>query len=83
MAPKTGVLHEGAGHAVGEETALILPSEIVKMLGLQEGQSLFVRRLDDGGFRLDRTDLVEGEVISIAREVQDEYASTFETLAKS
>jgi len=52
---------------VGDEIALILPGEIAKMLGLKEGQSLFVRRLDDGGFRVGRTDPLRDEVKGIAR----------------
>ena len=61
----------------------LVTSEVAKMLDLKEGQSLFVRRLDDGGFRLGRTDSVEGDVMGITRQVLDQYASTFEALAKS
>jgi antitoxin component of MazEF toxin-antitoxin module len=68
---------------VGDETALILPSEIVKMLDLKEGHALFLRRLDDSGFRLGRTDPVQDEVMDIARQVLDEHSGTFEALAKS
>ena len=68
---------------LGDETALILPNEIVKMLDLNEGQSLYVRKLDDGGFRVGATDPLHDQVIRIAERVMEEYRNAFEELAKN
>lgn len=67
---------------IGDQTALILPNEIVRSLDIAEGQRLYVRRLADGGFRVgDDPEYDKG--MRIAERVMVEYAETFRALAKS
>lgn len=68
---------------LGEEIVLVLPNEIVKMPDLKDGQRLFVRRLDDGGFRVGATDPLYDEGMRIAERVMEEYRDVFIELAKS
>jgi antitoxin component of MazEF toxin-antitoxin module len=68
---------------IGDEVALLLPNEIVKMLDLEEGQQLHVRRLEDGGFRVGKTDPDYEKGLRIAEEVMETCAETFKALAKS
>lgn len=67
---------------IGDQTALILPNEIVKMLDIAEGQRLHVRRLADAGFRVGANDPVHDEGMRIAERMMVEYAETFKALAK-
>jgi antitoxin component of MazEF toxin-antitoxin module len=68
---------------VGNEIALILPNEIVRMLDLREGQQLYASRPADGGFRIGVDDPIHDKGMRIAEEAMVKYAETFKALAKS
>ena len=67
---------------LGDQLALVLPHEPAIMLGLSQGRSLAVERLDDGSIRAGPHDPNFDGEMPIAEDVTDKCAETFAALAK-
>lgn len=67
---------------IGNSTGVILPKDLVTRLNLEEGDKLYVVEQTENGVKLSPCDPKHARVISIAREVMNEYKDMFQELAK-
>ena len=67
---------------IGNSTGIILPKELLALLGLAQGDEVLVTQLPDRSVKLSAYDPHHDKVMEIAREVFREYRETFKALAK-
>jgi putative addiction module antidote len=67
---------------IGDSTGLILPTELLTRLGLEQGDSVYVTELPDRSLKLSPYDPDHATAMDLARELFTEYKDTFERLAE-
>ncbi len=67
---------------IGNSTGIILPKELLAKLSLKAGDKLHIVEQTEKGLKLSPYDPKHAKVMSIARQVMDEYKDTLQALAK-
>ena len=67
---------------IGNSVGLILPKDLLARLNLKEGDKLHVIEQAERALKLSPYDPKHATVMSIARDIMDEYQDTFRELAK-
>jgi putative addiction module antidote len=67
---------------IGNSVGLILPKDLLARLKLKEGDKLHVVEQTERGIKLSPYDPKHAKVMTIARQVMEEYKDTFRELAK-
>lgn len=67
---------------IGNSTGVILPKDLLARLKLKEGDKLYIVEQTENSVKFSPYDPKHARVMSIAREVMDEYKDTFRELAK-
>jgi putative addiction module antidote len=67
---------------IGNSVGVILPKEVLTLLKVEKGDSLFVTEAANGGVTLTPYDPALEEQLKLGREFMREYRDTFRQLAK-
>lgn len=67
---------------IGNSTGIILPKELLARLRLEQGDSLYVTELPEGGIKLVTADPSFEEAMEVARRGARRYAAALRELAK-
>ena len=67
---------------IGNSTGIILPKELLALLGLAQGDVVFASVGPERTLQVSRSDPHHDRVMEIGREVFREYHETFKALAK-
>lgn len=67
---------------VGDSLGVILPDELIRQLGLREGDQLDATRHSDRSLSLVPSASRRQDILKTARDLMEEYSSTLRALAK-
>ena len=68
--------------AVGNAVGIILPSEVLEKLTLEEGDRVFLVETNKGNFEITPYSREVGETVDVAKGIVKRYRNAFEELAE-
>jgi putative addiction module antidote len=67
---------------IGNSLGVVLPKDILRQLGVEKGDTLFLTDAPGGALQLSAFDPDVARQVALGEEIMDEYRDTFRALAK-
>jgi putative addiction module antidote len=67
---------------IGNSLGVVLPKDVLRQLGVEKGDTLFLTEASGGGLQISAFDPEVARQVALGEEIMDEYRDTFRALAK-